>query len=139
MASKTILVADSNLRYRTLIATSLELMFGVVKIIKAATLDEALEKIKRYNPNITLIDAEMLQNCSEEVTRILRRQHYTSTVILLTDSNKGASINESLISFVDNVVTRQMLMQQLNLVPPDESIYLEEYPATTFYNRRLKI
>jgi len=120
MASNTIIVADSNLRYRTLIGTSLELLFSGLRIIKAATRNEAVDKIKRYDPKVTLIDAELLGQYTDDDLRVLRRQYYTSTVILLTDRDEGTSINEDVLDVVDNVVTRQMLLQQLNLAPANE-------------------
>lgn len=87
MASQTIVVTDGNLRCRMLIGASLELVFSVLRIVKAATMEEAIDKIKLYNPVVALIDAGLCEGCTGEQKRILHRQlffnHLSEAKIIL--------------------------------------------------------
>jgi hypothetical protein len=47
MESKTILVADSDVRFRSILTTTLEMMFGITRVIRAGSLDAAVDSIRR--------------------------------------------------------------------------------------------
>ncbi len=85
MGSKIILVADSDVYYRTLIAASLQMITGISDILKAATLDAAIGIIKRHRPDIVFLSTDLLQTCPLCYTEVLRKQKIDGCLIIMTE------------------------------------------------------
>lgn len=114
MESKIILIADSDMYYRTLIASSLQVVTGISDILKAATLDVAIGVIKRHRPDIVFISYDLLQNCPLCYTEVLREQKIRRCLVVMTEERDDDHFITKVNSFEDIFFPKNKLLQPFN-------------------------
>jgi DNA-binding NarL/FixJ family response regulator len=117
MISKSILVADSDVQFRSILTTMLEMMFGISRVIRAGSLDAAVDSIRRYKPNTVLLSYDLLHDCSPDYYEVLKKQFLEHTLVLLIDGDEIASLDKRVIDIADNIIPKKKLLRQFSFIP----------------------
>jgi DNA-binding NarL/FixJ family response regulator len=117
MESKTILVADSDVRFRSILTTTLEMMFGITRVIRADSLDAAVDSIQRYQPETVLLSYDLLSDCPPGYYEILKMQYLQKTLVILTDCNEISSVDSGIMAIADNIISKKELSRQFSFIP----------------------
>ncbi|OGP71266.1 MAG: hypothetical protein A2W09_07595 [Deltaproteobacteria bacterium RBG_16_50_11] len=119
---RTLIVEDSNF-YRQLLKETLRSRFSKMEILEAGDGEEALQKITTSPPNLIFIDIKLPGESGLELTRRIKAQYPTITVIILTSYDlpeyreagnqyhanyflsKGTTTRESIVKLVESIIS----------------------------------
>lgn len=109
----TILVADDDAMIRQLVRLMLEPVG--YKIIEAVDGFDALEKVKKHQPDVLLLNILMPNLDGITVCKMLRKEKASATlpIILLTGQAQLSVINKGLQAGATNYLTKPMSRQEL--------------------------
>jgi hypothetical protein len=117
MVSKTILVADNDVRFRSILTTTLEIVCGINRIIRACSLDTAVDSIRRYQPDTALLSYDLLFDYSPDHYDTLKMQFLQKTMVLLVNEEDLSTINVRIVEIANNIITKKKLLQQFSFMP----------------------
>ncbi len=83
MRTRLLLVDDHEV-VRLGLRTLLEAEPDMEVVAEAGTADEALEKVARYRPDVVVMDVRLPGKSGLEACRLIRQQHPTTQVVILT-------------------------------------------------------
>jgi DNA-binding NarL/FixJ family response regulator len=126
MKTKSILIADKDMYYRTLIAASLQMVTGISDILKAACLDVTVGVMKRHRPDIVFLDYDLLQDCSQSHLDVFASKNFHGTLVLLTDGNGDEHIDNRAGIMPDVVIPKNKLLQPFNFTADAILLFLAE-------------
>ncbi len=126
MQAKTILIADRDMYYRTLIAASLQMVTGISDVMKAACLDVTIGVMKRHRPDVVFLDYDLLQDCSQSHLEVLSSKHFHGTLVLLTEGNGDEHIEKNAGIIPDIVLPKNKLLQPFNFTADAILLFLAE-------------
>ena len=119
---RTLIVEDSNF-YRQLLKETLRSRFPKMEILEAGDGEEAVQKITGSSPHLIFIDIKLPGESGLELTRKIKAQYPTTTVIILTSYDlpeyreaanqyqanyflaKGTTTKESIVKLVESIIT----------------------------------
>jgi DNA-binding NarL/FixJ family response regulator len=117
MVSKTILVADNDVRFRSILTTTLEMVCGINRIIRACSLDSAVDSIRRHKPDTALLSYDLLFDYSPDHYEILKMQFLRKTMVLLVNEEDLSTIDVRIIEIANNIISKKKLLQQFSFIP----------------------
>ena len=86
---------------------------GVMALEQAETMLSALEKIKRFDPDILLVDFQLQDGNAPYVCERLREQGFTKPIIILTDQHSKNEGKKSLDAGANDYIAKPMHFGEL--------------------------
>ena len=119
---RTLIVEDSNF-YRQLLKETLRARFPEMEILESGDGEEALRKITESSPHLIFVDIKLPGESGLELTRRIKAQYPTTTVIILTSYDlpeyreaanqyqanyflsKGSTTKENIVKLVESIIS----------------------------------
>jgi DNA-binding NarL/FixJ family response regulator len=113
MGPSRILVADRYFLFREAVKAALEEQTGIVVVAEAATGDAAVRESNRTQPDIVLIDGELVGCAGIEAARRIKRVSPRCRVLILSDRADMSHLIAALDAGADGYLTKDCSLKEL--------------------------
>lgn len=126
-----ILLVDDHAVFRLALREALNCEAGLRVVAEASSAAQALEAVRRYQPDITLMDLRMAPQSGVQITAGIRREFPAARIIMLSifdgEENIRAALKAGALAYVPKTEERARLIELIRSVHRGESLPIRKY------------